>query len=715
MQRYQVGYVKALENKVARLQRLLQKLHPDDDFTKEIGAPLTEENWPQEGVLNGTDSTPAPDLRAPSAFVSAKPSPSNEPSPRAEAVDADENDQASKLRELTDDFRHLTLGTYHGPFSSAGLVHSALNLTFELTGARLSMDDLSRFGRPQFWKFNPWEYLKERTTLYFPPQDLLVVLVDLYFDNLNPYMTVLHRPTFMRYLSLGLYNVDISFGFLLLNVCANGARFSEDPRVMLPGAEAQSAGWHWFNQVRGRSFMHNGSSRLYDLQSICLTVMYLMGCSAMQSSWIWCRHGISLAQDVGAHKKRAYGTVPNAEDEQFKRAFWVLVLLDRNLSVQLGRPYATKDEELDLEYPIACDDAYWDHPDPDQAFKQPEGRSSHNDYLVSLVEFAHSVGPGMGVVVICRRQGPRLAWNTGGGWERETIAELDSQYTAWADSVPVHIRWNPAEKNDIFFMQAAHLRVWYHDGQIILHRPFITPRPNTPPHVVAELGFPFLAICLSAARAIVRILESVRQRFPGQLFPLLQKSVYQAGMMLFLGIWGSDKLGIAPRVEEDLRGIHTCMQFLETLEKRIHPAGRYRDIMNTLLSLVELPTPVPNRGQKRPLDEAENVRTDQDVPLHSDALASLDDWFAGAPFDPIQPIFPSVNAPAGASADDPWDALFLTNDFGSLDASDPLAALIGDQLPYGCRIVRGPTRAPRHSRFAHRVAHTLPPPPTTAF
>ena len=47
-----------------------------------------------------------------------------------------------------------------------------------------------------------------------------------------------------------------------------------------------------------------------------------MGCSALQSAWVWVRHGISLALDVGAHKKGAYSTTPNAEDEQFKRAFW---------------------------------------------------------------------------------------------------------------------------------------------------------------------------------------------------------------------------------------------------------------------------------------------------------------------------------------------------------------------------------------------------------
>ena len=77
-------------------------------------------------------------------------------------------------------------------------------------------------------------------------------------------------------------------------------------------------------------------------------------------------------------------------------------------------------------------------------------------------------------------------------------------------------------KDDIFFLQAVHLWVWHNDGAIILHRPFISPRPGIPPHVVAELGLPFLSIALGAARNIVRMINSAQQRFPGRIFPLLR-------------------------------------------------------------------------------------------------------------------------------------------------------------------------------------------------
>ena len=96
-------------------------------------------------------------------------------------------------------------------------------------------------------------------------------------------------------------------------------------------------------------------------------------------------------------------------------SFRTLVLLDRKISVMLGRPCATRDDEyawntsvcplslnqdrLDLDYPIACDDEYWDHPDPARAFKQPEGRPSRIDFLISVIKLTQAMGPGMSFLV----------------------------------------------------------------------------------------------------------------------------------------------------------------------------------------------------------------------------------------------------------------------------------------------------------------------------
>lgn len=78
-------------------------------------------------------------------------------------------------------------------------------------------------------------------------------------------MPLLHRPTFEKSVSEGLHRTNAMFGATLLLVCAHGARYSDDPRV-LAAESPRSAGWRWFEQVNilRKSLYHRTS--LYELQ-----------------------------------------------------------------------------------------------------------------------------------------------------------------------------------------------------------------------------------------------------------------------------------------------------------------------------------------------------------------------------------------------------------------------------------------------------------------
>lgn len=101
----------------------------------------------------------------------------------------------------------------------------------------------------------------------FPPPDLLEKLVDLYFQNMNVFSPLLHRPTFEQGIKEGLHLHDEGFGSTVLLVCANGSRFTHDPRVLLEDNQIpQSAGWKWFQQVQMVRKSLLAPPRLYDLQ-----------------------------------------------------------------------------------------------------------------------------------------------------------------------------------------------------------------------------------------------------------------------------------------------------------------------------------------------------------------------------------------------------------------------------------------------------------------
>lgn len=96
-------------------------------------------------------------------------------------------------------------------------------------------------------------------------------LIDLYFRHVNVYSPLLHRPTFEKSVAEGLHLTDDAFGANLLLVCAVGARYSDDPRVLLDGVQSvHSSGWKWFDQVQLVKKSLLAPPTLYDIQFYCV-------------------------------------------------------------------------------------------------------------------------------------------------------------------------------------------------------------------------------------------------------------------------------------------------------------------------------------------------------------------------------------------------------------------------------------------------------------
>lgn len=176
---------------------------------------------------------------------------------------------------------------------------------------------------------------------HYPPDELIPELVDAYFNYVNAFFPILHRPSFDRALNDHRHHTDIGFGSVVMIVCAIGSRWNEDSRCLLKGMTKHSSGWKWFDQVQvhRKSFM--SPPRLYDLQiyAVCttwvtcrewpvidalhqLSSIFLHSSSSPQASWTMIGIGIRLAQDVGAHRRKVYNAPVSVESELWKRAFW---------------------------------------------------------------------------------------------------------------------------------------------------------------------------------------------------------------------------------------------------------------------------------------------------------------------------------------------------------------------------------------------------------
>lgn len=159
----------------------------------------------------------------------------------------------------------------------------------------------------------------------FPPHDLADALVDLFFTKETSVLPIIRRATFEGNRRANIHLLDDEFAKLFLMICALGARYSEDPRVCLPGEDGapvrHSAGWKYFLQgmITTSTFAHKaypqhrltvnpgpllGVISLFELQTMALSVLYLTGTHVLHHAWLVCSIAIRSAQDIGAHRSK---------------------------------------------------------------------------------------------------------------------------------------------------------------------------------------------------------------------------------------------------------------------------------------------------------------------------------------------------------------------------------------------------------------------------
>jgi len=158
----------------------MEQLHPNEDFTKDVGRRLTRDNWNKEIIFGDSD------IGNPSVFTS--PSHSQQPTTATEvfigsAKRCDPEDDSRrvdkmltskglhdyewsdeeishKLQDMTDDLESLTLSVFHGKSSGALLIKSMIEAKGEATGLQPSREHLKKKlgGRSVFWTLSPVRY-----------------------------------------------------------------------------------------------------------------------------------------------------------------------------------------------------------------------------------------------------------------------------------------------------------------------------------------------------------------------------------------------------------------------------------------------------------------------------------------------------------------------------------------------------------------------------
>ncbi|KAJ3514274.1 hypothetical protein NLJ89_g2464 [Agrocybe chaxingu] len=543
-------YITGLENRLKELEKSLRQLCPDDSIF---------EAW-VDALSKEPDPPPPPTMQFPPLSI-FRPTPAVSITHAIRTAHGHTRLKPPLFEEadLTENIAtNLDTNGFFGKSSSEMLVRKALSMKKQ---------------REEFWSLPSWErkVIPPSPCQYaFPEPDLARELVELYFDNFNLDVPLLHRPSLERSIRDGLHYTDEGFADVYLLVCALGARFSSDPRVLFDGVDSRhSAGWKWFNQVELCQVPFLGTPSLYNIQAYCLTILFMHFATVPQAVWLLIGVAIRLIQDVGIHRKKT--TTPNAEDELWKRAFWVLVYMDRLASIGFGRPLTILGEDFDADLPIDCDDEYWEHPDPRKRFEQPPDKPS----LVAA--FLHQLKL-MNILSACNRliyPLDKITTHLGlddEEWKSNVVAELDSSLNRWLRALPEHLRWDPKNPHKKFFLQSARLYVTYYHLQIFIHRPFITS------------SSPSQAICNTAARASIRVAEiQLQSGIPPQSLGLFQFAIFTSAIVLLTGIWArkrSDQSSLERNPDMEL--VRTSIRILAAAEEIWPQAGKFTDMLSSM-------------------------------------------------------------------------------------------------------------------------------------
>ena len=92
---------------------------------------------------------------------------------------------------------------------------------------------------------------------------------------------------------------------------------------------------------------------------------------------------------------------------------------------------------FDLDYPVECDDEYWEASDPKVAFTQPPGKPSEMTYFIWTLELAEILGFTLRTLYATKKS-KMLVGLMGSEWESQVVAELDSSMNKFKDSIPQH-------------------------------------------------------------------------------------------------------------------------------------------------------------------------------------------------------------------------------------------------------------------------------------
>ena len=306
--------------------------------------------------------------------------------------------------------------------------------------------------------------------------------------------------------------------------------------------------------------------------------------------WTTLGIAIRLAQSIGLHiESQSEGNTGEIEQEFRRRTWHSLYVLDRLLSLQLGRPAAIRNRDCEVELPSRLDDGEFDIP-RDSVPKDAGAEAEPCDYFIAVIRFSRVLGH---VIDIYR---PRMA-----DYSEEMLARterLDAELLSWRAQLPRWLRFDRGhtfERSASLKRQRNMLAVKFHHLRALPHRPYLClpwlQRNDSNIKSLLESHSHRIVqserICVAEAQETAHMLHDVTdKRTLVEDFPwwqMISCLICASSILLVMRAFTSSSSpeGIAHRetLEEDA---DTCLKVFDALSTNSDAARLARDMLQVL-------------------------------------------------------------------------------------------------------------------------------------
>ncbi|KAI7855071.1 fungal-specific transcription factor domain-containing protein [Circinella umbellata] len=376
--------------------------------------------------------------------------------------------------------------------------------------------------------------------------DVILHLVDLYFEYIYFYAPIFHRDTLIQDI-----RSQKCSKFLILCILAASARFSERPDVR------EDPPWHSGEKYasKARELLLNtiDTPSLSNVQGLIVLTLHEYGCARGPRSWMYSGMAIRMALELGLNREpdleensgKNMSTDRWTEQELQRRVFWSVFTLDKFLSASTGRPGILQEEDCEVLLP--CDEDGWSkghfYTETVNASRvvlfnvralqdsnllgistcvgpSPDTNTNNERELGSLAQMVYGASLLGRVTTFINRGGrERKMFTCEQGPDPEFI-KLDQQIDLWYERLPEHLKSKPIDieryrkENSVDACRNLLIQVMYNTLIILLHRPALALMDTMNSNVVQQNLKDFFNSsakkCLDAVDKVTDIVNTIK-------------------------------------------------------------------------------------------------------------------------------------------------------------------------------------------------------------